>query len=296
MNTKQQAMTLMLLVTAALSAFSSRAAVDSRAFGEKWHSQGSPGSEQAQVIYYRTTAVSGADAAMVYLDGEFQAALLPGMYTRFCVTPGEHSLGAYQNDAPDYQGKSDQAFRAAFKGGKTYYVRVDSQHNGRPQAVRSAEANEELKTLRLQKHALSRASSVVACAYNASPVVDYTFSSDVLFNFARAGEADVKPAGRQAITALVGKLKRAQQTQNRIEIIGYTDPIGSDSSNQQLGQQRADTVRQQLINQGISAANITARSMGSSQPLVLCKRGSQQEKIACNAPNRRVIIRVEAPR
>lgn len=118
MNTKQQAMTLMLLVTAALSAFSSRAAVDSRAFGEKWHSQGSPGSEQAQVIYYRTTAVSGADAAMVYLDGEFQAALLPGMYTRFCVTPGEHSLGAYQNDAPDYREKVIKHFAPHLKAAK----------------------------------------------------------------------------------------------------------------------------------------------------------------------------------
>lgn len=296
MNTNQTLLAVLFLAGGTFSTASSHAAVDSRAFGEVWQSQGEPSREQAQVIYYRSQGISGNDAAMVYVDGEFQAALLPGMFTRFCVKPGEHSLGAYRNDAPAYQGKNEQRYRAAFKGGNTYYVRVDDNVNGRPNAVRSAQAAKELKTLRLQKHALSRASAVVACDYSTKPAVDYTLFSDVLFKFGKSGQGDIQAQGRQALAALAKQLRHHQQHPNHIEVIGHTDAIGREQDNQRLGEVRAFTVRQILIDGGIPAANIRVRSVGSEEPVTLCKQGSAQEKVACNAPNRRVVIRVETTR
>ena len=296
MHTNQALLAVLLLAGGTFSTVSSHAAVDSRAFGEVWQSQGEPSREQAQVIYYRSQAISGNDAAMVYVDGEFQAALLPGMFTRFCVKPGEHSLGAYRNDAPAYQGKNEQRYRAAFKGGNTYYVRVDGNVNGRPNAVRSAQAANELKTLRLQKHALSRASAVVVCDYSAKPAVDYTLSSDVLFKFGNSGQGDIQTQGRHTLAALAKQLISHQQHLNGIDVIGHTDGIGRELDNQRLGHARATTVRQILIDEGIPAANIRVRSVGSSEPVAICKQSSAQEKKACNAPNRRVVIRVETTR
>lgn len=152
-----------LLTAAAFTSHTSHAAPDSRAFGDAWHQQATPVNDKAQVIYYRDDARDAGEAAMIYIDGQLQSALLPGMFTRFCVAPGSHSLGAYLNDAPRFAGKTDQSFRATLKAGKTYYLRVDTQTKGRPQAVSSADAAQALSSLRMQKHALSRATSVVAC-------------------------------------------------------------------------------------------------------------------------------------
>ena len=296
MNIFNQWLAHVVLAGAALSAFTTHAEVKPAAFGEVWQSQGTPSNEQAQIVYYRSEATTGKEAALVYVDGEFQAALLPGMFTRFCVKPGEHSLGAYQHDAPRYQGKTDQLFRAAVKGGKTYFIRVDAVNDGRPQPVSRSEAERELQSIRLQKHALSRASSVVACDFTAKPVVDYVLSSDVLFAFGRSGQSDIQPAGRKALEKLAAKLNSAQSQGNKIEVIGHTDTIGSDESNLQLGQQRAESVATLLKSMGIAAQNLSVRSVGSAEPLVLCKSGSREEQIQCNAPNRRVIVRVETQR
>lgn len=296
MNSLDRSMLLTLIICGVVaSSFSSlsRADVDPRAFGEVWQSQGTPAGNQAQVVYYRTPAVSGKDAAMVYIDGEFQAALLPGMYTRFCVAQGSHTLGAYQKDAPFYKGKSEPGFSATLKGGKTYFVQVDGEVNGRPLAVKRMDAEQQLSTLRLQKHALSRASAVEACNYDQKPSVDYTLGSDVLFSFAKAGVQDMQPAGRKAIEALVARLKQNNEQNNRIEIIGHTDAIGNSQRNQKLGAARAESVKQLMMQMGISGDKLTTRSMGSSQPVVQCRPTPGKSNIACNAPNRRVVVRVE---
>jgi OOP family OmpA-OmpF porin len=291
-NFKKMMLVSALFAGIAFKTSLAHAAVDPRAFGERWQSQGTPGNQQSQVIYYRGDVPGGTDAALVYVDGEFQAALLPGMFTRFCVAPGSHTLGAYIHDAPRYQGKTDEGFRATLKAGKTYFVRVDADVNGRPQPVHRVEAEKELSEVRLQKHALSRASAVVACDYDQAPQVDYIFSSDVLFNFGKSGINDVQTDGRRSIEALVARLKQDQVENNRIEIIGHTDGIGQRARNLQLGADRAATVQQLMLSQGLPAKNLTTRSVANDEPVVQCARGSRAEQIRCNAPNRRVVVRV----
>jgi outer membrane protein OmpA-like peptidoglycan-associated protein len=53
----------------------------------------------------------------------------------------------------------------------------------------------------------------------------------------------------------------------RLEIAGYTDNVGSGSSNQLLSEQRAETVRQWLMANGIGAERLVARGYGSSHPI-----------------------------
>ena len=69
--------------------------------------------------------------------------------------------------------------------------------------------------------------------------------------------------------------------------------MGSDSYNLALSQQRADTVRQYLIAQGIAAGLIQAHGAGKQQPVKECAHtGSREALIACLQPNRRVEIEV----
>jgi OOP family OmpA-OmpF porin len=52
-----------------------------------------------------------------------------------------------------------------------------------------------------------------------------------------------------------------------IEVQGHTDSRGNDAFNLRLSQQRADAVRQYLINQGIASSRLTARGYGETMPI-----------------------------
>lgn len=53
----------------------------------------------------------------------------------------------------------------------------------------------------------------------------------------------------------------------RIEIVGHADERGSDEYNMALGQRRAISARDFMVNRGIAESRITVRSMGERQPL-----------------------------
>ena len=270
--------------------FSAQAA---QTFGPAWQSPAAAASDQVQIIYYRPADLVGNGPAHIYVDGEYQAALLPGNYSRFCLAPGSHSLGSFVQDAPGYEGKRDQPWRDELGAGKTYYIRASIDGSGQPQVIARSQAESELAGLRQQIHMLSRASSVQACRQPAAAprYNDYQISSDILFRFGGGDIKDITAEGRQAISQLAAQLKQSGEAQSRIEVIGHTDPIGQPQANLQLGQRRADTVRQMLIQQGVEADNMISQSVGSSQALRQCS-GTQVQRIACHKPDRRVVVRV----
>ncbi|QTD31475.1 OmpA family protein [Pseudomonas fluorescens] len=254
--------------------------------------------EQAQVVYYRTgTRGPNTGAAHVYLDKEFHTGLLPSGFTTFCVKPGMHTLGAYLNDAPLYKGKTTDLYEASLEAGQTYFLKVGPLGSGAPQVVERAEAEKELAANRQQIHVLSRASMAEACRYvqQDGPVYkDYTLSGDVLFDFGKSGYGDISSSGRKAIGELIAQLHRDQVDLNRIQVVGHTDPVGSEAGNQILGLKRANTVRRLLIDGGLPAANLSASSAGSSELIIQgCGYDRVAERNECNAPNRRVVVRVD---
>ena len=52
-----------------------------------------------------------------------------------------------------------------------------------------------------------------------------------------------------------------------IELAGYTDTIGSDSTNLVLSQARADTIESWLVRHGITSSRLTAIGYGESNPI-----------------------------
>lgn len=262
-------------------------------FDGAWRSLSPVSAEQARVVYYRPASLTGEKPANIYVDGEFHTSLLAGGYTVFCVAPGTHSLGSYVNDAPDYQGKRAQSWTDKLAAGKTYYIRANLDDSGRPLVVSQQQAQQELLSTKRQAHLLSRASSVQRCQEGTTEAYDkYAFSSDLLFRFGSANSNDISAQGREALSSFASMLKKENAAQRHIIVTGFTDPIGSDSSNMALGQRRAEAVKALLIAQGMNAANITAQSMGESQVDTNCS-GSLQEQKACYASERRVIISVE---
>lgn len=156
---------------ALFSALLANAAPDARAFVERWQPKPDVVIDQAQVVYYRTQASEIQQVALITVNGKLHAALLPGTYTRVCVKPGSYTLGS-SLDLQGAQPTTRTSFQTTVKPGKTYFVRVNAQDDGKPQPVRRIEAERELFGLRLQDHVLSRANAVTECRYQSQPLAE----------------------------------------------------------------------------------------------------------------------------
>jgi outer membrane protein OmpA-like peptidoglycan-associated protein len=86
--------------------------------------------------------------------------------------------------------------------------------------------------------------------------------ADVLFD---TGKYDLRPPTREALARLSGIALAHPGL--RFEVEGHTDSTGSDELNQTLSEQRADTVRGYLVQQGLSADSVTARGFGKTAPV-----------------------------
>jgi OOP family OmpA-OmpF porin len=113
------------------------------------------------------------------------------------------------------------------------------------------------------------------------------------------GRAELSSLGRNRIEQLVRGLSASGLTEiSEVKVVGHTDPLGSEASNQALSQERARTVKDLLVSLGIPASAITASGMGASQPKVTeadCRAEgarTRSQLATCLAPNRRVEISV----
>ncbi|GGA37074.1 outer membrane protein A [Hafnia psychrotolerans] len=142
------------------------------------------------------------------------------------------------------------------------------------------------------------AAPVVAPAPAPAPVVEtkkFTLKSDVLFTF---GKSSLKPEGQQALDQLYTQLSAMDPKDGSVVVLGYTDAVGSEQSNQKLSEQRAQTVVDYLVSKGIPSDKISARGMGETNSVTgnTCgyKSGrATKAQISCLAPDRRVEIEVK---
>lgn len=124
------------------------------------------------------------------------------------------------------------------------------------------------------------------------PQHSISLAADGLFAFGKSSIADVLPAGRQKLQRLAEQINKGYNLTS-LEIVGHTDRIGSSAKNLTLSQERAETVKNFLASTGVPAGLMTARGVGSKQPLVSCPGSSKSDAvIACLQPNRRVALMV----
>lgn len=121
----------------------------------------------------------------------------------------------------------------------------------------------------------------------------FVLNEDILFTYAKAA---LKPEGEAALNNLVATLMKLDPTEGAIVVIGHTDRIGSNGYNQKLSAERAQSVRDYLVSQGVPADLITSKGVGKSQPITgdECKALKGADLIKCLAPDRRVEIEVKA--
>jgi len=105
--------------------------------------------------------------------------------------------------------------------------------------------------------------------------------SDVLFD---TGKYSLKPGAREKLAKVAGILLSYPGL--NIEVGGHTDNVGGDAMNQTLSENRASSVRDYLVQQGVASNSVSARGFGNSLPV------ATNENSAGRQQNRRVELLV----
>ena len=105
--------------------------------------------------------------------------------------------------------------------------------------------------------------------------------SDVLFD---TGKYSLKPGAREKLAKVAGILLAYPGLD--IQVGGYTDNVGSDEMNQTLSENRAGSVRDYLVQQGVLTNSVSARGYGNTLPVASNDNSSGRQQ------NRRVELLV----
>jgi outer membrane protein OmpA-like peptidoglycan-associated protein len=105
--------------------------------------------------------------------------------------------------------------------------------------------------------------------------------SDVLFD---TGKYSLKPGAREKLAKVAGILLAYPGL--NIEVGGYTDNVGGDAMNQTLSENRAGSVRDYLVQQGVASGAVSSKGFGNTLPV------ASNDDSAGRQQNRRVELLV----
>jgi outer membrane protein OmpA-like peptidoglycan-associated protein len=109
-----------------------------------------------------------------------------------------------------------------------------------------------------------------------------TLPGNVLF---ATNKAELLPAAQAKLAQVADALKN--QDDHAMVVEGHTDSQGTETSNLDLGQRRAQSVRDYLVSRGVSADKISASGVGQGRPI------ADNKTVEGRAQNRRVEIVVQ---
>jgi outer membrane protein OmpA-like peptidoglycan-associated protein len=166
------------------------------------------------------------------------------------------------------------------------------EKDGRATAVVVKEGDKEL--VLDQPYAAAKMMPLQPRAYRASPQeVEAQFGAALAAQPARAstftlyfilGSDELTDESKQDVDRILAEIARRPVPD--VLVVGHTDAVGTDPSNDALGQQRAESMRAALIGRGIAPENVRAISRGKRAPAIPTADGVAEPR------NRRVEILV----
>lgn len=109
-------------------------------------------------------------------------------------------------------------------------------------------------------------------------------TNDILFDY---NSYALRSESKSTLQNLADNFRKYPEEQ--IEVEGHTDAVGSHESNQRLSEQRADTVRNYLVDQGVTGTRINSVGFGETRPKATNDTPEGRQL------NRRVEIRITVP-
>jgi len=142
--------------------------------------------------------------------------------------------------------------------------------------ARAAQANRSAESaMQVREKLREQLNAVLATSESARGLI--VNMSDVLFD---TGKYSLKPNTQISLAKVAGILLAYPGL--KVQVEGYTDSVGGDEYNQRLSENRAASVKDFLVSQGVSAANVTSQGFGKTHPVA--DNGTSEGR----AQNRRV--------
>jgi outer membrane protein OmpA-like peptidoglycan-associated protein len=129
------------------------------------------------------------------------------------------------------------------------------------------------------KEAMDRLAATAGNVKTESRGTVITLPGNVLFG---SNKTTILPGAQARLDAVAEALKN--QTDHEILVEGHTDSQGSDASNLELSQARAQAVREYLVAHGVPADHVRSQGLGETRPV------ADNNTVAGRALNRRVEI------
>ena len=184
--------------------------------------------------------------------------------------------------AADAQAESDRNRAAAAGANQAASDAQQGQRNAEAESERNrlaaADSDQQLKQAvqdreELRAKLLAQFNLIFATRDTARGLI--VNLSDVLFD---SGKSTLRPMAREKLAKISGIVLAYPDL--RLAIEGNTDSVGSDAMNQQLSEQRANSVRDFLATENIPATSMTSQGFGKSQPVATndTAEGRQQNR------------------
>lgn len=262
---------------------------------------------QTRVVLYRQAVEKSAGAVSVYINGDYQASLQRGAYTELCLPPTKVEVSARMTENGQHvRNEYDVTNSLTLEGGKEVFVRVFEDSNGRAlmMQMRPEQALPDLVKTRTQIHTISRVSQAMPCQDLPKPAVaktatkaarSITLGADALFPFGKSEVELIPPKGRRILDHLIDRIKSEFGSGKAvtIHITGHADSFGTDTGNLKLSKQRAAAIKAYFVQGGLLAESITTDGRGDKDRVITsCGKSLTDVNVACNKPNRRVVIEV----
>ncbi|GAB4360932.1 MAG: peptidoglycan-binding outer membrane protein RmpM [Gammaproteobacteria bacterium] len=155
-----------------------------------------------------------------------------------------------------------------------------------PEIVAAREAKEQ-EMKRAEIAALEKAKPITRTPQMA--LEEISLDATTLFDF---GTATLRPDGMEQLDQLADRLRAIREI-TAVIVEGHTDPIGSESYNEQLSRQRAEAVSAYLTSKGvIDGDKVQIVAQGERQLIRKCENLQREALINCLQPNRRVEVKV----
>ncbi len=110
-------------------------------------------------------------------------------------------------------------------------------------------------------------------------------AGDILFD---PGSAILRPAAIDQLSRIGDIL--AKYSDDRVQVLGFTDSVGAASFNEELSLRRAGAVKAVLLSRGVQERQILVLGLGETQPI------GDNRTAEGRARNRRVEIHVDVPK
>lgn len=191
----------------------------------------------------------------------------------------EQDLAAAKAKAEAEERAATEAKRQAeLAAAKEAQTRAEAEAKQAAERAKAEAARQEAERARattaaLRRQLLQQLNSVLQTSDSPRGLV--VNMADVLFDF---GKYNLKSDTQIKLARLTGIIQAHPGLHLAIE--GHTDNIGSDAANVRLSEQRADAVRNFLIQQGLAEDTVTAIGVGKADPVAdnATKEGRQKNR------------------